>query len=194
MVANNLSLFTNQTGFEELEKVVQLHEARKRGKYNKSIASDNWPEILLIISALIDPYELIGHIYNHIAINYVPLPLLSKEDAAFSFNGLHVFYSVYLPEEYTYYDYPTQGQEGNDETVSGEDFQVFEAELIGTENFNINDRLTLHTRLIELLEQGVQLKQATSMLQPEIERIKQIYDKEKADTLARDKGGIFKRV
>jgi hypothetical protein len=194
MVANNLSLFTGQAGFEELEKVVQMHDARKRGKYNKKIQTNNQYQFLLILYNLINPFSYIAAIYNHLAVKYVQMPLFSKEEAAFCYKGLNVYYSVYQPEDYTYYDYPTQGLEGKDETVSGEDFQVFEAELAGTENFNVNDRLDLHTRLIDLLEQGVQLEQATSMLQPEIERIKQIYDKEKANTLARDKDGIFKRV
>lgn len=194
MVANTLSLFSGLKEFEQLEKIVQLREARKRGKYNKKIQIDNKWQFLLILSNLINPYTYITAIYNHLAVNYVQMPLFSKEEAVFYYKGLNVYYSVYFPEDYTYYDYPTQGLEGKDETVSGEDFQIFEAELAETENFNINDRLTLHTRLIDLLEQGVQLEQATSMLQPEIERIKQIYDKEKANTLARDKGGIFKRV
>lgn len=194
MVANTLSLFSGLKEFEQLEKIVQLREARKRGKYNKKIQIDNKWQFLLILSNLINPYTYITAIYNHLAVNYVQMPLFSKEEAAFYYKGLNVYYSVYQPEDYTYYDYPTQGQEGNNETVSGEDFQIFEAELAETENFNINDRLTLHIRLIDLLEQGVQLEQATSILQPEIERIKQIYDKEKANTLARDKGGIFKRV
>jgi hypothetical protein len=193
MVAN-LCLFTNKEGFEELDKIVQAHEARKRGKYNKKIQTDNQWQFLLILANLINPISYLGEIYRYIASNYVAMPLLSKENAVFCYAGLRVWYSVYLPDSYTYYDYPTEGTEGIDSICTGEDFQVFEAELIGTENFNVQDRLDLHIRLIELLEQGIQLEKATSQLQPEIERIKKIYDKEKANTLARDKSGIFKRV
>lgn len=194
MVANNLCLFTGKNGFEEFDEIVKLHEARKRGKYNKKVQTDNKYQFLLILSHLINPFSYLSEINNYIAMKYVTMPLLSKEEAAFSYKGLNVYYLVYEPDTYTYYDYPTQGAEGMDSICNGEDFQIFEAELTGTENFYIQDRLDLHIRLIDLLDQGVQLEQATSMLQPEIERIKQIYDKEKADTLARDKDGIFKRV
>lgn len=194
MVAYDMNLFTGLDGFEEFDNVVKLHEARKRGKYNKKIQTDNQYQFLLILSHLINPYSYISEIYNHLAIKYVPLPLLSKEETAFNFYGLSVSYSVYEPDAYIYYDYPTYGLEGKDEICPGEDFQIFEAELIGTELFNVTDRIDLHIRLLDLLEQGVELKQAVSLMQPEIERIKQIYDKEKADTMARDKSGIFKRV
>lgn len=189
-----LNLFTGQVGFEEFDNVVKLHEARKRGKYNKKVQTDNQYQYLLILASLINPFSYLSEIYRHIAIKFVSMPLLSKEDAAFCYKGLNVYYTVYEPDTYTYYDYPTQGTEGIDSICSGEDFQVFEAELPGTENFYIQDRLDLHIRLLDLLDKGVELEQATSQLQPEIERIKKIYDKEKADTLARDKSGIFKRV
>lgn len=189
-----LNLFTNQNGFEEFDNVVKLHESRKRGKYNKKVETDNQYQFLLILSHLINPYSFISEIYAYIAMKYVAMPLLSKEEAVFCFQGLKVYYSTYEPDTYTYYDYPTQGIEGIDCICNGEDFQIFEAELIGTESFDVNDRIYIHTRLLDLLEQGVQLEQATKQLQPEIERIKLIYDKEKADTLARDKSGIFKRV
>lgn len=192
MVANNL--FTGVVGFEELDKEVKERESRKRGKYNKKIQTDNKYQYLLILSQLINPYTYISEIYNYLAIKYVPLPLLSKTETAFNFNGLKVTYSVYEPDAYTYYDYPTQGFEGIDEICSGEDFQIFEAELIGTEYFNVTDRIDLHIRLLDLLEQGVQLNQATSQLLPEIERIKKIYDKKKSNTMAENQSRIFTRV
>lgn len=180
---NAANLFTGQDGFEELDNIVKLHESRKRGKYNKKVVTKDY-----------NPYTYINEIYNKIAVKHTSLPLFSREETAFCFNGLRVTYSVYDPEEYIYYDYPTQGAEGNGELCQGEDFQVYQAELIGTEYMTVEDRIYLHDKLIEYLEQGVELKQAVSLVQPEIERIKQIYDKEKADTLARDKDGIFKRV
>ena len=189
MVAN-LCLFSGVEGFEDLEKIVKDRDARKRGKYNKKIKTDNQYQFLLILSTLINPFTYLSEIYTFIAHQFLTMPLLSKEDAAYSFNGLKVYYSVYTPETYTYYDYI----DNVDCICTGEDFQIFQAELAGTENFDVNDRINLHLQLLELLEHGVQLEQATSQLQPEIERIKQIYDKEKADTLARDKSGIFKRV
>ncbi len=192
MVAQNL--FTGVVGFEEFDKEVKQHESRKRGKYNKKIQTDNKYQYLLILSQLINPYTYISEIYNHLAIKYVPVPLLSKDEAGFYFNGLKVWYSVYPPDTYLYYDYPTLGIEGNGDKYSGEDFQIFEAELIGTENFNVIDRIDLHIRLLDILGQGVELKQAVSLMQPEIERIKKIYDKEKNHTVAGDKSGIFKRV
>ena len=189
MVAANL--FTGQEGFEEFDNIVKLHEAHKRGKYNKKIQTDNRYQYLLILSSLINPYSYINAIYNYIAHQFLTMPLLSQEETAYSFEGLNVYYSVYTSDTYTYYDYPTEGLEGIDSICTGEDFTIFEAELTGTENFDVKDRIDLHIELIELLEQGVQLKQATSQLQPEIERIKQIYDQEKAD---REKSAIFKRV
>jgi hypothetical protein len=189
-----LNLFSNQKGFEEFDNVVKLRESRKRGKYNKKVTTNNQYQFLLILAQLINPYSYISTIYNHIANTYLTMPLLSNDEAAFYYQGLNVWYSVYEPVTYTYYDYPTQGFEGKGDICPGEDFKIFEAELIGTENFSVTDRIDLHIRLLDLLEQGVQLKQAVELMQPEIERIKRIYDKEKADTLARDKSGIFKRV
>lgn len=189
MVAANL--FTGQEGFEEFDNIVKLHDARKRGKYNKKIQTDNQYQFLLILSSLINPYSYINAIYAHIAHQFLTMPLLSQEETAYSFDGLNVYYSVYTSDTYTYYDYPTEGSEGIDSICTGEDFIIFEAELTGTENFDVKDRIDLHIKLIDFLEQGVQLKQAISQLQPEIERIKQIYDKEKAD---REKSAIFKRV
>lgn len=187
---NAANLFTGQSGFEEFDNVVKLHESRKRGKYNKQIATDDYIQRFLIFIQLISPYTYINEIYNHIAVNYVPLPLFSKEETAFLFNGLSVTLSVYDAEMYDYYDYTT-GDIEILEHCQGEEFTVFQAELIGTDYMTVQDRIDLHLKLIAYLEDGVELKQAVALVQPEIERIKKIYDEEKA---AREKSDIFKRV
>lgn len=190
MVDVAANLFTGQEGFEELDNIVKLKESRKRGKYNKEVKTNNRYQFLLILSQLINPYTYLQEILKTIAIQYVPMPFLSKEETAFEYYGLTVWYSVYDSATYTYFDTTT----GITEICNDEEFQIFEAELIGTETMLISDRLALHTKLLVYLDEGVSLEYAVNLVKPEIERIKRIYEETKAYAMAENQSRIFTRV
>lgn len=184
MGVTNLSLFTGQEGFEHLEKIVQEHEGRKRGTYNKKFATNDYIQLALIFVSLVDPNTYLNEIYSLIAHKYFSRPSMSNDETVFSFKGIRIYYMVYEAGEYDYF--------GN--IYQGESFQVFQAEIIGTENLLINDRISLHTKLLEYLDEGVELKKAVELVQPDITRIKADYEKRKAYTMAENQSRIFTRV
>lgn len=184
MVVTNLSLFTGQEGFEHLEKIVQEHESRKRGSYNKKFATDKYIQLILILSTLIDPNTYLNEIYSLLAHKYFARPSITEPETVFSFEGIRIYYMVYEAGEYEYFG----------EKFEGEPFQEFQAEIIGTENLLINDRIRVHTKLLEHLDKGVELKKAVELVQPEITRIKADYEKRKAYTVAENQSRIFTRV
>lgn len=147
MSAQNLSLFTNVEGFEQYEDEYQKTQSRKRGPY----------KVKEFKPLVISDYQKLDTLYSRIA-NYLPSPLLSNSEAVFTYNGLNAWYNIYTDDMYSY-----QGQE-----YRGENFKSFQAEIIGTENFELNKRIELHSKLLDLLRNGADLDKAVEILQPEI--------------------------
>jgi hypothetical protein len=74
-----------------------------------------------------------------------------------------VWDNVYLPETYTH-----QGT-----IYKGQEFRVIEAEIIGSEDLNIQERLYLHETLLELLEEGYRIEQLNWYIESLVNLFKQ---------------------
>lgn len=147
MAAQNLSLFTNVEGFEQYENEYQKTQSRKRGPY----------KVKEFKPAVISDYQKLDTLYSRIA-NYLPSPFLSNSETVFTYNGLKAWYCIYTDDNYSF-----ESQE-----FKGENFKSFQAEIIGTENLELNKRIELHSKLLELLHDGTDLEKAIEILQPEI--------------------------
>ncbi len=149
-----VNLFSDVEGFEEADELVQLLNARKRGYYNTK------PKVVEY-----NPYTHMQKLYTQLA-SFLPIPLFLKEEAVFDYNGVKGWYLPYEPEEYEY----------ENEIFKGEQFNVIEAEITGTENFNITDRIQLHEKLINLLKQRVELKNAIKLVQQDVRELQKEYE------------------
>lgn len=150
---NVLNLFSDLDGFEEANNLVQQLNARKRGFYNTKPKSVNY-----------NPYTHIKNLYSELA-NFLPRPLFMSEEAVFEYNGIRAWYTVYASEHYLY----------NDKTYIGESFNITEAEISGTENFTVEDRIKLHQKLIDLLKERVELNNAIKLIQQDIKELQKKY-------------------
>lgn len=148
-----LNLFSEKEGFEEADKLVQQLNARKRGSYNTK------PKVVEY-----NPYSHIQNLYAQLA-DLIGIRLFSKEDAIFRYRGIKIWSLVYTPENYKY--------EGK--IYMGEQFQVNQAEIRGTENFTINDRIKLHQKLIDLLKERVELRHAVKLVQQDVKKLQKKY-------------------
>lgn len=158
---NELNLFSNNPSFAQYDKMIQDANKNKRGHYQKH----HKPIIY-------NPYTEIKDLYRQLA-NFLPLPLFSSEKEVFCFPGVTAWYITYTDEEYEYIDAKCEGEKNG--TFEGENFKVVEAEITGTENFYVEDRIELHRELISYLEQGITLENAIVMLQPSADKIKAKY-------------------
>lgn len=149
-----VNLFSDVEGFEEADELVQKLNARKRGFYQTKAK-------LFELSS----YHRMKQLYSKLA-NFLPRPLFTNEEAISDYDGIRVWHSVYLPEEYEY--------EGK--IYVGEQFTFAEAEIIGTENFNITDRIMLHEKLIKLLRERVELKNAVKLVQQDVKELQKKYE------------------
>lgn len=149
---NNLQ----QTKFDIFKPYCQTK--KNRGKYNKTPAkknSTNW--------------EKMQYIYTQLA-NYCPLPLFESSKEVFDINGLRLWCTNYECNEYTYLT-----SSGVFENYTGERFKVIEAEISGTENWHIEDRIFLHELLLNDLRSGYDIKSAMEKISPDFNRIKNKY-------------------
>lgn len=145
-MANFVSMFTGLQGYEEFEKQVQQSHARKRGKYHKH------PKIYEY-----SPYTHISDLYCKIA-SYLPYPIGTSEEIVTEIYGLRAWFTIDI-----------------DETYKEPPLKLFQAEIIGTENFNVQDRIYLHEKLTQLLAQRVSLENAVPLLNKDLQEIKSHY-------------------
>lgn len=147
MVAQ-VSLFTgvDGEGFEEARQALEELNKGKRGFYNKvpkpKHTDNNW--------------EYLRELQRQLA-NFLDVPYFFDRDEVFLFsnNRIKAWVYVYSDESYEY-----EGKE-----YEGEAFKVREAEIVGTENYHIEERLYLHQQLINYLENGVNLDDAVDLIQ-----------------------------
>lgn len=147
-----VNLFSDVEGFEEANVLVQKLNARKRGCYNTK------PKVLEY-----NPYKHIQQLYSQLA-NFLPRPLFTNQEAVFDYDGIKAWYMIYVPEQ------------NSDTSYNGEQFTVTEAEIVGTENFTVNDRIKLHEKLINLLKERVELNNAIKLIQPDIKELQKKYE------------------
>lgn len=155
-----VNLFTNQPGFEKFEKSADKLNALKRGCYNKKPKP-------------IDPYTELNNIYIYISGFFVRPNFPEKEDEVVFLDGFKLTVDVYTSEAYIY-----QGA-----IYRGEDFISAFAELEGTENFSLDERLKLHRDVQGYLKANATLKEAYDKVKPEIVRLKEKYDQKRKELL-----------
>lgn len=127
--------------FQTLEEIER--EKRKRGNYKPKVGKQ--------IS--LNPYAEMKNLYACLA-NYLPMPLFSNNEGVFIYGKIKYWYMIYNDDEYCY----------NGDIFNGENFKILEAEIIGTEKLNIEDRVHLYRRLVELLHEGLRLDEAVERL------------------------------
>lgn len=132
---------------KEIEKL-----NRKRGTYKKKEHK---------FDIVTNPYTEMKNLYEKLA-GFMPVPLFSNKTEVFCCSKVRIWHYVYNRDRYSYHS----------EDFEGEDFKVIEAEIIGTENFYIDDRIKIHKELIHLLSGGVELEKALDSIQPMIQKAK----------------------
>lgn len=152
--SESFNLFTNQEGFEEANEMVHALNARKRGPYNKKS-----PKI-----EEYNPYTHINKLYSQLG-DLIGIRLFAKDDAVFRYKSIKIWSNVYTNEEYEY----------NDEVFIGEQFQVNQAEVRGTENFTVYDRIDLHKKLINYLINRMDLKDALKLIEQDVKELQKKY-------------------
>lgn len=149
-----VNLFTNQPGFEEYEKQVSKLNALKRGCYNKKPKP-------------INPYLELQNICTYLAGFFERPNFPEKTDEVVFCNGFKLSINVYTPENYEY--------EG--EIYPGESFIEAQAELEGTQQFTLKERLELHRKAQAYLRGYDTLEVVYEKIKPEIVQLRQNYKK-----------------
>lgn len=158
-------------GFEEFDKVVKAREKRKRGCYNK-----------VAKLVIIDPILKLQSLMEQIALYTQLDPFFNEEDIFILYDFLKVWQMLHVAEPYEY--------EG--EMYEGEFIRYQEAELIGTENLLLHNRIKLHEQFLTLLKGGNTIELALLKIQPIIKEVqKDEESKSKKYTLGGDKKRIF---
>lgn len=88
-------------------------------------------------------------VYKQIA-NYCPIPLFKNNVEYEDFDGVRVWYDTYTTDTYIH----------NATIYKGQEFSHTHAEIIGTERLPIEQRLKVHTLLLEQLRQGKTITEA----------------------------------
>ena len=166
-----MNLFTGVKGFEELEKMARKVK-NKRVHYKNTTYTKYYKED--VIDGKIQNNQTfqqgrMRQLYTRLA-NFFPIffsgvqPSFIEEDyKAYDFGIVRVWDNVYLPETYTH-----QGA-----IYKGQEFRVIEAEIIGSEDLNIQERLYLHETLLELLEEGYRIEQLNWYIESLVNLFKQ---------------------
>jgi hypothetical protein len=166
-----MNLFTGVKGFEELEQMARKVKHKrvhyKTTTYTKVYKND-------VIDGKIHNNDIflwgrMRELHTRLA-NFFPIffsniePSITSEDyKAYDFGIVRVWDNVYLPETYTHKGAIYKGQE----------FRVIEAEIIGSEDLNIQERIYLHETLLELLEDGYNINQLNWYIESLVNLFKQ---------------------
>lgn len=137
------TLFAGQEGFEEAQKAFEDLNKGKRGFYNKDYTKPKHTD---------NPWEEMRKIYAEIA-NFFDVPRFQlKDDEVLLFeNGkIRAWCFHYDNEAYPY----------GDEIFTGEDFDIIEAEIVGTEKYNLQTRLSIHKEFLDNLISGKSIQQS----------------------------------
>ena len=155
-VLSQQTLFTGQEGFEKAQEAFEELNKGKRGFYHKDYTKPKHTD---------NPWEEIKQIYANIA-NYLDVPRFQlKEDEVLLFaeGRIRAWCFHYTDDAYTY--------EGN--IYTGEEFNIIEAEIVGTEKYDLQTRLKLHKEFLNLLEDGNTLEQSISSIQGKLKELEE---------------------
>ena len=166
-----MNLFTGIKGFEELEQMARKVKHKrvhyKTTTYTKVYKND-------VIDGKIQHNDIflwgrMRELHKRLA-NFFPIffsnaePSIIEENyKIYDFGIVRVWDNVYLPETYTHKGAIYKGQE----------FRVIEAEIIGSEDLNIQERIYLHETLLELLEDGYRIEQLNWYIESLVNLFKQ---------------------
>lgn len=150
MAKDNLTLFTGVQGFEEAEKLAKkLKPPRVRFKnttYTKIYKNDVIENENTKLSTKDDlaTWGQMKEVYIELANCYLHLIPFGSPDTVFVFGNVRVWKQVYTNKSYIY---------------RGERYKevpdvFYEAEIIGTENLQIEQRLKIHKKLLEQVKQN----------------------------------------
>lgn len=158
-------------GLEEFDKVVKAREKRKRGCYNK-----------IAKLVVLDPVFKLNSLMEQIALYTQLDPFFTEEKIYILYDSLKVWQMLHIAEPYEY--------EG--EIYEGEFIRYQEAELMGTENLLLHNRIKLHEQFLTLLKSDNTIELALLKIQPIIKEVqKDEESKSKKYTLGGDKKRIF---
>ena len=170
------NLFSGHEGFEDLDKQLREKEARKRGSYNT-----NKDKTIKFVSL----YDELQFLYNEISQLICQSPFFNKEETFVFYDFIKVHSVIYENEPYFYeYDHFNAayaetfikflqfGLEVSFNTTiclalytllkyeycEGDFFQYREAEIIGSELLDVEDRIALHKQLLDDLRGGVTIE------------------------------------
>ena len=128
----------NQISLINIEEFY-LKPVKKRGHYKKH-AKPVEPE---------SPWVTMQNLYKKLA-GFFEIPVFTTSDEVITQGDIRIWCSVYTDETFSY-----QG-----EIFKGECFKVFEAELIGSENLYLEDRIAVHKELLAQLEANATIEEA----------------------------------
>lgn len=185
--AQPANLFSGHEGFEDLDRQIREKEARKRGSYNT-----NKDKTIIFLSL----YDELQFLYQEISHLICQSPFFNEEETFVFFDTLKVYSVIYENENYFYeYDYFNENYLDTFidiirfglitnytvticlalytllkyEYCEGEFFQYREAEIIGSELLDVEDRITLHKQLLSDLRGGVTIELAITRIKPLLE-------------------------
>lgn len=174
--AQPANLFTGHEGFEDLDRQLREKEARKRGSYNT-----NKDKTIKFVSL----YDELQFLYKEISHYFCQSPFFNKEETFVFYDFIKVHSVIYENEPYFYeYDYFNAayadtfikflqfGLEVSFNTTiclalytllkyeycEGDFFQYREAEIIGSELLDVEDRIALHRQFLDDLNSGVTIE------------------------------------
>lgn len=154
---DKISLFTGVKGFEEYDKMARKVK-NKRVHYKTPTYIKTYSNDVIDDKVLNDDLYMWGRmkeLYARLA-NFFPVffsgvyPVEEAEDyKLYDFGMVRVWDCNYTSEAYIY----------RGDIYKGQDFKVLEAEIIGTEDLGIQERLFIHESVLEALEEGYQIEQ-----------------------------------
>ena len=112
---------------------------------------DNYARLTTCYQPLANLYPVFAQTSLLASYNQGVLFYEDDEVVAYDYGLIRAWLNKYYKEYYWY-----QGKR-----YLGQDFEVRTAEIIGSEDFNIQEKLYLHERLINFLEQGYTLEQVS---------------------------------
>lgn len=164
------NLFTGIKGLEQYDlmarkvknKRVHYKTTTYTKFYKEDIAFGKTYNNTLIWGRMRDLHSRLTNFFP-IFFNGVEPTEVGEDYKYYDFGVVRVWDNSYLPESYTH-----QGA-----IYKGQEFRVLEAEIIGSEDLNIQERLYLHETLLELLECGYRIEQLNWYLESLVNLFKQ---------------------
>ena len=164
------NLFTGIKGLEEFDKMARkVKNKRVHYKtvtytkvYKEDVVDGKTYNNTLIWGRMRELHARISNFFP-IFFNGIEPTEVGEDYKYYDFGVVRVWDNTYLSESYTH----------RGTIYKGQDFKVLEAEVIGTEDLNIDERLFVHESLLEMLEEGYQIEQLNWWIEELVNYFKQ---------------------